>query len=43
LTSIIYKQKQFDINLIPGSGAAGGMGAALAIFMKASFNRVLNW
>lgn len=33
---VIYQQKLIDINQIAGSGAAGGIGAALAIFMDAT-------
>jgi glycerate kinase len=34
--AVIYQQKLIDVNQIVGSGAAGGIGAALTVFMDAS-------
>jgi glycerate kinase len=36
--AVIYRQKLIDVNQIPGSGAAGGIGAALSIFMNAALS-----
>ncbi len=35
LRRIVEKQKGIDLNTIPGAGAAGGIGAGLAAFLKA--------